>query len=316
MAGRRIAAAGLLIVSATALTLGYVQFRRQRSLAPPLVHLEIVDRHPIVEGLVEGSARLARFGDGPRARLPDTPPLGHLYHVAPVGDDQAEGSRELPWRDLAGALCRLQPGDRLYILPGTYSGPFAVGSDCQDGTADRPIEVYASDDSTLVAGPDPSQPVLAVAKAWWRFEGVELSGGSPIAPSILFAAGARHVTVVAAHLYGSGGDGIQIRPGSEDILIQSSHLHHLGLAARRGAGARAPVSGSAAAVRIFPGTKAIRLEDNQLHNVWGEPVRIVARGVPGQRRRTAGASGRDRRSRPVPDRTGRVVTRPAAESAW
>ena len=287
MTGRRIAAVALLIVGAGALGIAYLQYRRARVLAPPLVHLEVIERHPIVDGLVEGTSRL-RIGDPPRAKIPDLRVAGQLYHVAPGGDDASEGTRERPWRDLARALCRLGPGDRLYVLPGEYAGPLDISSQCSDGTADRPIEVYAADDATVVAGADPRKPVLTVARAYWHIEGLEVSAGPPNGAAIELEAGARHVELIAAHLFGTSGDGIRIRPGSEAITIRDSHLHHLGNqeAEGGGAGGRQPSAAVAAAIRIFPGAHQIRVEDCRLHNIAGELVSIV---TPEEYQATGGA---------------------------
>jgi hypothetical protein len=270
----RITALALLIVAAAALSIAYLQYRRARVLAPPLVRLEAVEGSGIVDDLVEGTSRL-RIGDPPRARVPEEPVVGQLYHVAVDGDDSSEGTRERPWRDLASALCRLGPGDRLYVLPGEYAGPLHISPDCRDGTAERPIEVYAADDATIVTGADPSKPVLTVARAHWHLEGLEVSAGPPDGPAIAFEAGAHHVELIAAHLFGATGDGIEIRPGSELITIRDSHLHHLGKPGVGGPGDTEPPAVARAAIRIFPGTRAIRIEDCRLHNIGGELVSVV-----------------------------------------
>jgi|GEM_PF-2526307 len=45
---------------------------------------------------------------------------GCTYYVAPHGDDENPGTRELPWRTPAVAVKRLSPGDTLVFLEGTY----------------------------------------------------------------------------------------------------------------------------------------------------------------------------------------------------
>ena len=40
---------------------------------------------------------------------------------------------------LQEGLCELEPGDMLEVLRGTFTGPFRIGEDCNDGTADKPI---------------------------------------------------------------------------------------------------------------------------------------------------------------------------------
>jgi hypothetical protein len=220
------------------------------------------------------------FADPPRAPLPDDEPTGRRFHVSPRGDDAAEGSPKHPWRSLDRALRELRPGDRLTIGAGTFVGPFTIGPDCHDGTAEHPIEIYANDDAMLVGARGSAEPVLTIARAHWMLAGLEVSAGPIDGPTIRIA-GARHVLLDAAHVVGSPGDGIEVGPGSEEIEIRGSHLHQLGargapasVTARGGAPARAGDE-RVIAVRILPGTRAIRITGTNIHNVWGEPMRVV-----------------------------------------
>jgi hypothetical protein len=286
---RRFVARALLIVGAGALVMAYLQHRRTPTSAEnevaetsdSAVQFEVLERRPLAEGGMERRVELSNpFADPPRAPLPDAEPTGRRYHVSPRGDDAAEGSPKQPWRSLDHALCRLEPGDRLTIGAGTYVGPFAIDGDCHDGTAERPIEVYANDDATLVGAKGSAEPVLTIARQYWTLAGLEVSAG-PIDGPLIRIAGARHVIVNAAHVVGSAGDGIEIGPGSEDIEIHDSHLHQLGAGGapvssrQRGGNAARRPEGRVIAVRILPGTRVIRITGTNIHNVWGEPIHVV-----------------------------------------
>ncbi|MCH7475265.1 MAG: DUF1565 domain-containing protein [Gemmatimonadetes bacterium] len=44
------------------------------------------------------------------------------YHVDPAGTDSASGSETAPWRTLQHAVEQVQPGDRILVRSGRYSG--------------------------------------------------------------------------------------------------------------------------------------------------------------------------------------------------
>lgn len=67
-------------------------------------------------------------GAGPDGSDPGALPYrGDVFFVGPGGDDDAQGtSVASAWRDLAGAVRRLRPGQSLYVLEGVYPGPVLI----------------------------------------------------------------------------------------------------------------------------------------------------------------------------------------------
>nr|MDD6335275.1 choice-of-anchor Q domain-containing protein [bacterium] len=56
------------------------------------------------------------------------------YYVATTGSDEADGSKQNPWRTLQHAVLLIQPGDTILVYPGTYEG-FTL-TPALNGTAD------------------------------------------------------------------------------------------------------------------------------------------------------------------------------------
>ncbi len=74
-----------------------------------------------------------------------------IYYLAPGGDDSADGlSLRSPWRSLERALRSLQPGDTLYLEPGTY--PAAEWKNAGDGK--EPIRIRGRGrGAVVISGP-------------------------------------------------------------------------------------------------------------------------------------------------------------------
>lgn len=92
----------------------------------------------------------------PLRRLPApsarTRVAGPAYFVDAVrGDDQFEGNEQRPWKTVAFAVKRLQPGDTLYLRGGTYYESIRITS---QGAPDKPITIrsYPGELAILDAG--------------------------------------------------------------------------------------------------------------------------------------------------------------------
>jgi len=82
---------------------------------------------------------------------PSTMPLRERW-VAPDGDDAAAGTRDAPWRTLSHAAAEAQPGDWIYVAPGTYA-PVELSV---SGTATDPIRLLAEDGAQVEANDAPA----------------------------------------------------------------------------------------------------------------------------------------------------------------
>jgi len=191
--------------------------------------------------------------------------------VSVDGDDAAPGSREAPWGNLQTALCRLQPGDHLYVLPGNRRGPVVIGQECADGTVAAPIRVTAVKDAVL-GNERGDEPVLRVARSHWHLKGFEIVPDWSTGPGLVVEAPAEDVVVDTFHVHKGVGTGIVIASQTRGITIRRSHIHHLGLE-RGPPGERADLE--LAGIEIEPGAESITLSRNNLHSIRGEALSMA-----------------------------------------
>ncbi len=73
---------------------------------------------------------------------------GATYYVSPTGADANPGTQQQPWKTLEKSSARLQPGDTLVLMEGTYrEGPLRFE---RSGTAAKPIRIEAAAGATVI----------------------------------------------------------------------------------------------------------------------------------------------------------------------
>ncbi|MBI4951798.1 MAG: right-handed parallel beta-helix repeat-containing protein [Myxococcales bacterium] len=112
---------------------------------------------------------------------------GSAFHVAPGGDDAADGSEATPFASIGRGLDAAQPGDSVVVHAGTYHEEITLP---RGGTAGAPITLRAAGDGPVVM--DGADPAL-LSPAAWSDEG----GGLWSAP----AAPTRYVAVDGVRLW-------------------------------------------------------------------------------------------------------------------
>jgi Right handed beta helix region len=166
------------------------------------------------------------------------------FHAGAAAAVPGDGSAERPWTDLQAALCRLEPGDRLVVAPGQYTGPFRIAGSCRDGTPDAPIQLFAQD---AFLRPGTAGDVLTVERAHWQLWHVQLTLSSA-AGLVLAGPGAHHVAVDRSHISEGDGAAVRITGGASDIAVTNSHIHHSG------------------GIRVEAGAARIQLLNNHIHH--------------------------------------------------
>ena len=190
-----------------------------------------------------------------------------------------DGSLEHPWKDLQQALCALEPGDRLVVASGIYTGSFRVAGTCRSGTAEAPIQVFARHAFLKSGG---SGDVLTIERAHWQLWEVQIAlldsevrwprldgpGAHDIAidqttstratgrPCVLAAGGAK-IILSNCHIHQSMG--VRIEGGASAITLLNNHIHH-------NRAASVTVGGGSAARRR---RADVSLLGNRIHNDHG-----------------------------------------------
>jgi hypothetical protein len=276
----------LLAIAVVAFAIAALQSRHQPAApATPSVEVRSIGARPIEDP----SQRPKKV----RLNLPERPALGRTLYVNAKGPPNGDGSsEEQPLTDLQAALCALEPGDRLVIWDGDFRGPFSIGADCSDGTAEAPIEVYAAADAVLYGGAHSNEPVLTVARAHWQLHDLMVVPLESVGAGVLVRDPAKEIDLDSPHIRSGRGNGIEIHPGVTGVQIRAAHIHHMGI--QEGGGSRNPLDEGGggkrgrgervdpattppgAGIRIYPGTRRIQVEASEIRNIWGQPLEVVS----------------------------------------
>jgi hypothetical protein len=183
-----------------------------------------------------------KFPEGRRTRF-----------VSIEATEAGDGSLEHPWNDLQKALCALEPGDRLVVASGIYTGSFRVAGACRDGTAEAPIQVFARHAFLKSGGGD----VLTLERAHWQFWELQIALlDSKVAGLTTRGPGAHDIAIDQTHIYEGNGPAVVIGAGSEKITVSNCHIHQ------------------STGVRIEDGTSQVTLVNNHIHHNRAASVTI------------------------------------------
>jgi hypothetical protein len=179
---------------------------------------------------------------------PKFPEAKRLLYVDAAAAAPGEGTAEHPWRDLQHALCSAQPGDRIVVANGIYTGAFraTASAGCRDGRADAPIQLFARH---AFFRPSGTEPVLTIERAHWQLWETQFALTDSSAPGlVLSGAGAHDIAIDQSHIYEGDGPALVVGSGSSRVTISHCHIHH------------------SSGVRIEAGTSEITLINNHLHH--------------------------------------------------
>ncbi len=181
--------------------------------------------------------------------------------------ENGDGSEKQPWNDLQAALRELRAGDRLRVLPGTYTGEFRIDEACREGEGARSvIQVFFDGKARLV--PRGGAAVFTVRRPFWHFVGILVDLGQSAGAGVSFETqGAHHITFDRARISGGSGPGILVGGESASIRIVNSRI------AKSRLKEAAP---SAIGVEISAGARDILLARSGLHDNPGGSVVVRA----------------------------------------
>src|SRR5258708_16511002 len=105
------------------------------------------------------------------------------YYISPNGSDSNGGtSSSTPWQTFSFAIPRLNPGDTLFLLNGTYTSgnsgrpQITCGSNANNGTASQPITMKAQNERQAhIQGDGTSVMIYILRCSYWVIEGIYAS---------------------------------------------------------------------------------------------------------------------------------------------
>jgi pectate lyase len=144
-----------------------------------------------------------------------------VYYVDDVPNN-GSGTQASPFNNLSSALNAAQPGDMVYVLPGTYHESFSTG---RDGTANQRITIQAHDPGNrpLVTF---SGRVLAVDHSYITIDGFILDGQFGSADVVKIKDGGDNLVVRNCEIKNGLKDGIDLNE-ADNVLIENCEIHHM-----------------------------------------------------------------------------------------
>jgi hypothetical protein len=117
---------------------------------------------------------------------------------------------------LSSALSNAQPGDRIVLAPGTYSGNKSFSN--RSGTQSQPI-VLCGPRSAVITG-----DIRPTGIRYWIFQGFTIRD----AFQAFYATNSSNNQVRGLEIYNVGQEAVRFRCGSSDNIIQGNWIHHTG----------------------------------------------------------------------------------------
>ena len=172
-----------------------------------------------------------RKGETPGAH----PYNGEVVYVGPEGDDTAAGtSIERAWRTLSHACEQLEPGQTLYLLPGTYAEP--IGLSGLRATPDQPTTLRAHGKRRVVLDGQGEHGAIELRNCEHvRIQGLRITNTPDAAVRV---ADSTHVRFEQNRVYDNAGDGLTFTGDSTGArVIRNTIAYNGGAGVRLGGGA-------------------------------------------------------------------------------
>ncbi len=154
------------------------------------------------------------------------------YYVSVSGSDSNDGSISAPWRTIQYGVDRLNPGDTLNVMGGTYSEIVSIN---RSGTTGSYIAVQAYQGQKVIidgGGKTGWGAILSIrGQDYVRIKGLEIRNNSS-GWGILIeheegntSNPATFVELIGLEVHDTGGEGIQLRGNVNNILVENCVVH-------------------------------------------------------------------------------------------
>ena len=236
-------------------------YQHETKFPPPQQSAEEEEKKsnsPVEPDLLHGEPAVLLNGDPFPPRRPYDPKFPEAKrnrYVSADATSAGDGTAEHPWSNLQDALCRLEPGDRLLVASGIYAGSFRIGTGCQSGTAEAPIQVFARH-AFLKAAPGGGD-VLTIERAHWQLWEVQLALlDADVAGLVISGPEAHDIEIDQSHIYEGEGPAVVVKAGSDRVTISNCHIHQ------------------SKGVRIESGASHVTLRNDHIHHNRAASVTI------------------------------------------
>jgi nitrous oxidase accessory protein NosD len=186
------------------------------------------------------------------------------WFVSPSGADQAEGSRQKPFRTINRAIAAAGPGEAIRVQAGEYPESVAIDGKAQKGRKDAPITLLGEGQPKIVPGKS-SGALLQVRRPFWIIDGFELDVRGQPRFAALFEGDTQGSTLRRSHLHGGTlGGGVTTYGNARGVLIERNHIHDF----------RKPHADSHGVV-VQATSRDIVIRNNDIHDTSGDAVQCL-----------------------------------------
>ncbi|MBC7262152.1 MAG: right-handed parallel beta-helix repeat-containing protein, partial [Chloroflexi bacterium] len=158
---------------------------------------------------------------------------GHVYYVAPDGNDDYPGTIDQPWRTIQKAAATLTAGDTVYIRAGTYHErviPQHSGSPGSEITyAAYPGETVTLDGRGITLPDDLAGLFEIAGQRYIRLNGLHVSHAGPFFNNAaILVSNSAHITIENCTTFHSASSGIGVW-GSQQIVVAGNTVEQAGV---------------------------------------------------------------------------------------
>lgn len=190
------------------------------------------------------------------------------YYVSPNGDDAALGTQAAPWRTIAAAVNRLEPGDELVVVDGVYKETVRLS---KSGGIDKPIMVRAQNKGGATIDANYQDKIaLEVTGNNIIIDGLEVRNSKSVCLKVVGSG----VTVSNSHVHHCHDHGLYTE--APKTVFSGNVVHHAGLVNE----ARTGNIGFPSGIKARVGAEDLVFTGNTTYNNYGEGL-AVTRGKRG-----------------------------------
>jgi hypothetical protein len=123
--------------------------------------------------------------------------------------------------ELTSALIQARPGERIYLAPGSYQGPFDITT---SGSQEALIGLCGTEDAELVGEGSEGYGLHLDGADWWTVQGVRVTGGQ----KGVVLDDTQHTSLVDLQVTDTGQEGVHLRTHSSDNVVIGVHVESTG----------------------------------------------------------------------------------------